>query len=550
MSTDDPTRDTELAPNRDQQPATTFDEWRNGAPLSPRAAFVAGAVLPSILLVVNMYRVRSFTVDDAYISYRYARNFARGLGLVYNPGERVEGYTNFLWTLLLGVGMKIGFDPDALAKVLGGLCGVGAILATYAVAARLRRFRTFPCVATWLLATTPVLSGYAVYGLETSLFVFLVVAGLLLFLRETGGVMRGKKGRERASEPVAFPWSGLVFALAGLTRPEAPAYLGILMLFLGWRMFGRQNLIRGAMFGGIVGAHLVFRKAYYGAWLPHTLGAKTGNLTNQLRGGWGYVQAYLANQGPAVWIALLGVAIGIVLLRRDVLAIATTAVFVVVYVVFVGGDWMPHHRFMAPFEPFCFLLVDLGARWMIDRRERATTLALAIFLLAMIPFRTVVLRDAQRQFNFKERTFWTKAAGGTADWFLENGDPGTIAVGDIGYLGYKTDYPILDLLGLVDPVIGKLPGGYTQKLGPRFLDRFFEVAPKYMLIVSASMDCQKPSVPNSQVVYRDRRFHQQYGLVGKVPLDGGFAWCVYRNRESPANEGASPPPARPARPVE
>ena len=45
--------------------------------------------------------VNRFVQDDAYISFRYARNLADGLGLVWNAGERVEGYTNFLWTLML-----------------------------------------------------------------------------------------------------------------------------------------------------------------------------------------------------------------------------------------------------------------------------------------------------------------------------------------------------------------------------------------------------------------------------------------------------------------
>src|SRR5437762_4060818 len=87
--------------------------------LPRRWHFVLGLVLPSMLLVLNMVRVGAFTVDDAYISYRYARNFARGLGLVYNPGERIEGYTNFLWTLLIGFGFKLHLDPEAVAKILG-----------------------------------------------------------------------------------------------------------------------------------------------------------------------------------------------------------------------------------------------------------------------------------------------------------------------------------------------------------------------------------------------------------------------------------------------
>jgi hypothetical protein len=516
-------------------------EWWRGKDIAPIAAWFLGFVVPSLVLVGNMWNVRTFTVDDSFISFRYARNFARGLGLVYNPGERIEGYTNFLWTVLLGLGIKLGFDPEVLAKILGGASAVGVLFVVYRLSGSLRAYRTMPCVATWLLATTIVLSGYAVFGLETALFVFLVVGGIYLFLRETGDLMRGPRARAEAEKPTAFPWSGVVFALAGLTRPEPPIfYVPILMLFLVRDLFGRQNLIRAALVYVPVLSHYAFRLAYYGALIPNTAGAKTGNAEGQIIEGAAYVQNYLAHQGPSIWLALFGLSIGIVLRRRDVLAIATLALAILGYVVLVGGDWMPFFRFMAPFEPLVFVLVDLGVRHAVDRRERATSIAFALFALCIFPIRIGNLREAQRSFVGKEKHFWDMAAGGTADWLIKNGDPGELALGDIGYVGYKTDYPILDLLGLVDPVIAKVPGGYRQKIGPEYRQRFFDVQPKYALIISSNVDCQHPSVPGSQVLFRDPRFRSLYDLQGKVTLDGGFAWCIYRNKNAKPGEATAP----------
>src|SRR5262245_10478837 len=67
----------------------------------------------------------SFLNDDAFISYRYAKNWVDGHGLVFNPGERVEGYTNFLWTVLIGVFVKLGADPLVVSRVLGFLASAG-----------------------------------------------------------------------------------------------------------------------------------------------------------------------------------------------------------------------------------------------------------------------------------------------------------------------------------------------------------------------------------------------------------------------------------------
>ncbi len=65
--------------------------------------------------------------DDAYISFRYARNLVDGHGLVWNPGEWVEGYTNFLWVLILALGMKLGVDPATTAAIGGVLAGAAVL---------------------------------------------------------------------------------------------------------------------------------------------------------------------------------------------------------------------------------------------------------------------------------------------------------------------------------------------------------------------------------------------------------------------------------------
>src|SRR5262245_58345840 len=65
---------------------------------------------------------QAWTTDDAYISFRYAANLNDGLGLVYNAGERVEGYSNFLWTLWCAVGLELGVAAEAWTQVSGGVC--------------------------------------------------------------------------------------------------------------------------------------------------------------------------------------------------------------------------------------------------------------------------------------------------------------------------------------------------------------------------------------------------------------------------------------------
>ncbi|MBX3232298.1 MAG: hypothetical protein KIT84_21985 [Labilithrix sp.] len=495
-----------------------------------RRHLILGFYAPLLLLFWEMWQVRRFTVDDSYISFRYARNFARGLGLVYNEGERVEGYTNFLWTVLLGIGIKVGLDPDFLVKVMGGTCAAITLFLLFRLSDRLRPYTAVPCVATWLFATSALNTGYSVFGLETPLFVTLVVGGMYLFFQEEPAF------GEPAPRASKFPVSGILYGLAGITRPEAPMFIGILMLFLGRGLFSKRNITRGLLFVAPVGAHLLFRRSYYGQWTPNTFGAKTGNFDGQIQGGLRYVQNYIAHESrPLLIIAAIGVLWALLSRRRDLLSITATGAAVAGYVVLVGGDWMALFRFLVPFEPFCFLLICIVLReawdrlntWDKDRARLLRAIGLAV-CVGISVYRVSELGKSQRFIMGHEDRFWRMAAGGTAKWLNEH-PRGMIALGDIGYVGYATDYPLLDLLGLVDPVIAKLPGGYTQKIGPGFADRLFDVNPRYVLIISANRECNKPSVAGSRVIYYDHRFAQRYTKAGLVPLDDNFAWCLFEN---------------------
>src|SRR5262245_4613068 len=103
------------------------------ATFSDRRWIARGAVLLVVALAIVVIFERNvrrgwFLNDDAFITFRYARNLVDGHGLVFNPGERVEGYTEFLFALLMAGGIALGMAPEAFSNVLGVACGT-AILA-------------------------------------------------------------------------------------------------------------------------------------------------------------------------------------------------------------------------------------------------------------------------------------------------------------------------------------------------------------------------------------------------------------------------------------
>lgn len=98
----------------------------------PKVAVVAGLVVAGALAAHRLTRLWSFTIDDAYISARYARHVALGYGPVYNPGEPpVEGTSNLLYLPLLSVAALAGADLVTFGKLIGLASGAGILYVSY-----------------------------------------------------------------------------------------------------------------------------------------------------------------------------------------------------------------------------------------------------------------------------------------------------------------------------------------------------------------------------------------------------------------------------------
>lgn len=241
-------------------------------PHTLRRGLVALAFFAVLGLLYWHARVYFWLCDDAYISFRYARNLKDGYGLVFNRGEPpVEGYTNFLWVLeLAGLWKAFDIGPETGAILLSVLFTAGTLLVT----ALFFVHSPFPA-ARWLgawaalayLATNRSFSVWCTSGLETRQFTFLVVLGIYLL------------GRWREGTRYLMGAS-FVLAAAEYTRPEA------LLLFAAcaiWyvvdaahaRRFDVNALGRFLLpFVALVAVHFVFRAVYYGDLLPNTYYAK------------------------------------------------------------------------------------------------------------------------------------------------------------------------------------------------------------------------------------------------------------------------------------
>jgi arabinofuranosyltransferase len=340
-----------------------------------------GFVLTLTLGLSLLHQLLFATVtEDALVSFRYAQNIADGNGPVFNPGERVEGYTNFLWLVLIALPRAaFGADVQTTAVVFGVLAALGCVLLSYLLVNRIiagADAEPRPAIGVAAAVLTASAGGLAVYGpsgSEVPLFVLLLLAVCYSLA---------------ARRPVV---AGVLVAFAVMTSPE-----GLVVAVLGGLWLAGAALRKKhswwAPVGYVLGAlvflipRLAWRATFYQHFVPAPLAAKLGGaFGSQVAAGWPYLSGFaLAHQG----FLLLGLIAAVALLLRrtepaeasGVTAVEARALIWLLFAiaatvaaaaVLIGGDPGPSWRLLAPVPPliavaavsaYGVLTVDAGAK--------------------------------------------------------------------------------------------------------------------------------------------------------------------------------------------
>ncbi|WP_168211489.1 glycosyltransferase family 39 protein [Actinosynnema sp. ALI-1.44] len=327
---------------------------------NPRLRTLAlGAILALALAHMLMYSV---VAEDAYISLRYSAQLADGNGMVFNVGEKVEGYSNFLWVILVALPKVIvpGIDIVAVAAVLGVLCALAAVFVAYVLVRRVSGSASAGLLAGTVIAASGSFAGYGPSGLETPLFVLLVLLVLLMVWTK---------------RPL---WAGVLIALATMTRPDGALLAALLGVWLIWRAIRGRDTWRAALLY-LAGAFVlavpwtIWRVVYYGHLLPNAMAAKSGVGFDVLfASGWDYLLGFVG--ATQALLLLIPVALYELATRRNTEHDEARAVIWLVFglagayiafFVLAGGDWMPGFRFFASAIPL--LAVGIAASWALSR---------------------------------------------------------------------------------------------------------------------------------------------------------------------------------------
>ncbi len=396
------------------------DSGRNLIALLALAGFVAWTVL-----------LWSYSMDDAFISFRYAEHLAHGHGLTFNIGDKpVEGYSNFLWILLLAGLHLIGLPTYLSAKCIGlaGMLAAGFMWYRYFSANR----SDLTWLAGPLFLLAPITAFWGLSGLELGLHSFLIAAAFVAY-------------RSRSL------WIHPVLALIILSRPEGPV-IAALLVAVGWltrRQPGRAELSYHATALAVVvlgsAALIGFRLAVFGYPLPNTYYVKA-----QAPAAAGYIElAGMLLRFAPITLGLLFAFAAVVRRRFAVPDIAPAVALVAAQAAITASvDPIMNHffRYMIPVLPLMlaaalYVIGELPGRYV---RPAAVVIMLASL---MIPAPALIRL-------IPENNAVVSAQMNAIEWLARVPSPATISISDLGRIPYYTQHRYHDIYGLANEDIG------------------------------------------------------------------------------------------------
>ncbi|MCC6547798.1 hypothetical protein IT570_11585 [Candidatus Sumerlaeota bacterium] len=437
---------------------------------------------------------RNVAIDDAWITFRYARNLALGEGFVFNAGEALEGYSNFLWVLVSSAAISANVEPLGAVRAVGWLGVVlGFALLIYGVPGARALANSAPRV-TLETATGPVGAGvpesppfssataalimaaayplavWTMMGLETAFYAMLLLA-LVMMLNELW------------RDPLLWKSiaTGLLLVALALTRPEGAMWASLLFSVFMSRdraRLGTKLALPLAVFASVFVVYTAWRFETFGTIIPNTVTAKVGGgAESSLGHGAIYFLRALGGGFLALFICAVAVVWRHVRRNRDaeppqgnlVVICGFALALQTAFAIGVGGDWMPSARFLVPALPPLVILAALVIRpWPLF--VRLVVLAYFFFSGFFHARDEQMLRWCRWAGRELGNQLITAPSRDVGIYLRENARPSDVlAATEAGVTPYYSRLAFIDMLGLVDAHIASLQGGLHEKFDAAYV---------------------------------------------------------------------------------
>jgi hypothetical protein len=387
-------------------------------------------------------------VDDAYISYLYARNLVQGHGLVFNPGEYVEGYSNLLYVLLMAIPFTVGIDVFAFSVVLNTLF----VLGTWWILVRFLQTRLGDRAAVWggfLFALSPSIWIWASSGLETPMIVLLQTAIWV-------GVANFEESRSsRRSLALLCTCAGL------LVLARADGFISGLLAAGYLLVKGKRRAAAtvGATLFCTYAALVSWRMAYYHDILPNTYYAKvTSTLLVRLRSAVKELGGIVSRDGIGGYLMAIAFSLAPFVRRfvkepyasfRDLHFGLVFSVAWLGYWLYIGGDTFE--------DRFLIILIPIGIFLLLGTVLRDAPKAVGAFAVAvLILFQLTPIVRLEQFGKSREAAAKYDHRIKLGKFLKEHTSARSLATTAAGKIPFFSELPTLDMLGLCDKHIGRL----------------------------------------------------------------------------------------------
>lgn len=433
----------------------------------PRAVIPIAAIIA--VAIVGIFVAWPFTADDSYITFRYSKHLAEGMGLVWNAHNagHVEGYTNFLWMLLMVFPHILGFSAALFSKIIGLVClaGCGIIIYMYI---RKRTGKAGIAFLTLLMfMLLPSTYFHAVSGLETTLYALLI---LLLFILGLESLLNSN---QRPST-VAVVVAPILTLCAGMTRPEGvlPGTIVLTTLYLCAHPLNRRKILLMFTLLLIIPGVLYFlwRYSYFGWLFPNTFYVKLGQSADGIE----WLQGTVASVGAIFLLVFFSV----IVLRSKATRGRRVGLY---YAVFLAGAALPYcmfnlmmnymSRFLFHLLPVVILMLGLGLNALAEvltnqHNLRSRQIGIYIVFVAALCVQPLFHNDKLELAHlglYEEHL--QNAHFALAEALREAPVPDslrTLTVGDAGVIPYVSEWHCYDFIGLNDVTVAHDRAGKSR----------------------------------------------------------------------------------------
>ncbi len=383
-------------------------------------------------------------VDDAYISYRYARNIARGQGAVFNPGERVEGYSNFLYTLLMvPCFWVVGNDGAFLFSTALNLACSVLLLWFFMSSLRERLGEQEAALGGLLLSLCLPLWAAVASGMETCLVLLLGVAIWFRVEREV-----------QDPQPSLFSLLSVLMILSLLVRADGFVVPALAILYIALKRGVRRAAACALPLAAAFASFETWRYLYYGNWLPNTYYVKvSGPLGSRITFAGEQLASLALRDGLLPYLAVFLYVLKKAVTRKTppARALSFDPFFVlgwIAYWFYIGGDNLG--------DRFLLILFPLGIFILLRELQGHPGLRRATVLLGLVLLYQLagpLVSDRRFRYSTDRYDAWINLGKFLAREYPHH----SLATGGIGKIPYFSDAYTLDMLGIADPVIAHEP---------------------------------------------------------------------------------------------